>query len=216
MKTGLSQESQIPRLSVVDSHPNAPQDDEVILCVRYPNLRGWLAGICAIFLGTIPWYGVNVLVLRGDYVRGFILVVFCLMFFSLGVEVLFTKHILFYRDRIVKAWHLFGQRTIPYARARLVATPPSVGYKWIKVFSIQEADGTGKIYTFQMPIRFTAHFVSWETRRKVETVTSYLVDLEDRSKLYEESRIFAKSTLPKEILCQDQEKTYNSWLGLKL
>lgn len=133
-----------------------------------------------------------------------------------GSELLFTKHILFYRDRIAKVWYLFGQRTILYARARLVVTPPSTGYKWIKAFSIQETDGTGKIYTFQMPIRFTAHFVSRETRRKVKTVTSYLVDLEDRSKLYEDPRLFAKSTLPKEILCQDQEKTYNSWLGLKL
>jgi hypothetical protein len=201
---------------VVDSHPNAPQNDEVILCVRYPTFRSLLAAVCAIAVGIAPWNTVYSLVLSGNYVKAFFAAGFCLIMIYGGSELLFTKHILFYRDRIAKVWYLFGQRTVPYERARLIADPAPVGFRWVKALSIQETNSKGEVLTFQVPIRFTSHFVSRETRRKVETVTGYLVDVEDRSKLYEESRIFVKSTLPKDILCQNQEPTYNSWLGLKL
>jgi hypothetical protein len=51
-----------------------------------------------------------------------------------------------------------------------------------------------------MPIYYGIGFVDLEMRYKVEGVIGYLVGEQDRAKLYEKSRTFAKSTLPKEAL----------------
>jgi hypothetical protein len=226
MKTRLPLQSQIPRLPVVDSDQKAPQDNEVILCVRFSQTFRRIWGV--IFIGLvalahdIPYHATA----RGDYLEGLFLGFGCLGLLAAGVDGLFTRHILFHRDRVVKVWYLLGQRTIPYASAKLAVNPawtrsmvwpfpyPAKGKP--EPFRIYETDGEAKVRLIQLPICFGRSGLSPETTEKVETITSYLVGVEDRSKLYEESRIFVKSTLPKDILCQDQEKTYNGWLGLKL
>jgi hypothetical protein len=118
MKTELSPQSQIPRLSVADNDPMVPQNDEVILCVQYTTFMSWFV---AVFLIIVFFYDTPYrLLLDGAYFKallaGFTLVVlplFC-------IEILFSRYIFFYRDRVVKVWYLFGQRSIPYARAKLI------------------------------------------------------------------------------------------------
>jgi hypothetical protein len=219
MKTGLSPQGQIPRLSVVDSNPMTPQDDEVILSVRY-TIGGGYAGLSTL---VVVWfcYVSYLLVLWEDYLRAAIAVPGCLILLGGSVSALFFKNLLFYRDRLVKVWHLFGQRTIPYSRAKMCVNPPwlrgilfpygkplLVPYR--EPFRVRETDTTGRVRMIQTSIGFGSIFVSPDTNDKVEAIMSYLVGVEDKSKLYEKSRIFTKSTLPKDILSQDQDKIIGS------
>lgn len=55
----------------------------------------------------------------------------------------------------------------------------------------------------QMPIMCRYPCVSRETEHEVQAFVSYLVGLEDSSRLYEESRLFERFTLSKEVLSQD-------------
>jgi hypothetical protein len=201
---------------LVDNHSVAPQDDEVILCVRYTTGGGY-AGLLVLIAVWFCW-GFYILVLQGDYLGAAVVAPGCLMMLGVAASNLFFKHLLFYRDRIVKVWHLFGQRTVSYSRAKMCVNtwirPRILPYG--KPFSVKETDSTGRVRLIQTSIAFGSVFVSPDTGDKVESIMSYLVGEEDKSKLYEESRIFVRSALPKDILCQDQEKTYNSWLGLKL
>jgi hypothetical protein len=211
MKTGLSLQSQIPRLSVVDNGPKAPQDDEVILCVRYTTFVGWLVLIGVMFLVYIFCDALYRLIPGGKYVEALIVGAAASVMLAGAIDFLFTKHVLFYRDRIVKVWHFLGQKTIPYERAKLIVSPRFVQRRVWPLpnngFRISLTDKTGRTYPIQIPVLFPRICVAAETRKKAEFIVSYLADVEDTSKLYEKSRIFTKSTLPKDILRQDRSNS---------
>jgi hypothetical protein len=193
---------------VVDKDDTRPQGDEVILPVHSSSLLVKVAGV--IFIGLValfydtPYRAMT----RGDYLEGVFLGFTCLGLLVAGVDILSFKHILFHRDRVVKVWYLFGQRTIPYARAKLAVNPAwTRSLVWLapakgkpEPFRIYETDGGSKVRLLQIPIGYGPLGVAPETLDRVAAVISYLVGVEDRAKLYEESRIFAESELPKELL----------------
>jgi hypothetical protein len=182
-----------------------PQDDEIILCVRYATIIGWLIAIGLMVFGFASGLAAYVLVLRGDYVRALFGVPACIGFLAVAIDVSFTKHLRFHRQRLVKEWYFLGQRTIPYARAKLCVKPRSL--VWMggptKAFNVKEIDDTGRIRLMQIPILYCRRCVPLETRIKVEAIACHLVGAKAGPALYEQSRILVQSTLPKEILCQD-------------
>jgi hypothetical protein len=195
---------------MVDKDETSPQDDEDILCVRLTDLFRKFFGVTFVCLAALAYYIPLRSMTRGDYFEGLLLGFGCLGLLVAGVDMLFSKRILFYRDRVVKEWYLLGRRTIPYARAKLAVNPAWIRYSvWPfpypsegqpEPFGIYETDGRGKVRPIQIPIGYGPSGVAPDTRNKVEAVICYLVGVEDRSKLYEQSRIFVESDLPKELL----------------
>lgn len=179
-----------------------PEEDEVILCVRYTRMlpRCLLAGGCAI-LAAFGLYACYCLILRQDYLLGTFGIPGGLLLVLASVDGFLTKHILFYRDRLTKAWYFLGERTIPYTRTKLFLTPRSL--RWTvwpakQRLGLREVDERGRMPMIQVPIGFCYLCMSKETIEKAEAIVTYLLGLEDGSELYEESRVFVRSTLPKE------------------
>lgn len=184
-----------------------PEDDEVILCVRYRISVDFIDPlVAATFLLLIAYGSYHYLpqvMEQGEYDDALLLAACLPTCLACAIDQLFTKHILFYRDRIVKVWHLLGQRTIPYKNAKLAGDYR----RWVswyvgddKSISLYEVDEKGKHRLIHIPIYFLK--VPKETRGKVEIAISYLVGVEVGPKLYEKSRRFVKSELPKEVLLQ--------------
>jgi hypothetical protein len=191
-----------------DNYEANPQDDEIILCVRYTTIAGWFIGIGATALGSVLGYSASALLLRGKYLPGLLVLPGCAVMVVVALDFFLTKHILFCRDRIIKDWYFLGQRIIPYARATLLVNPRFMR-QWpgwrsaAKALRVKETDAKGRTPVLQVPILYCFLCVPTETRRKVEAVASYLVGIEDTATLYERSRMLVRTNLPKEVVCQN-------------
>lgn len=187
-----------------------PQDDEVILRVTYNTFTFWFLSIFCLGLTTLGWYVVYVCVLRSAYLLALICVPGALGTLAVTIDGSLTKHILFYDNRLVKVWYFLGQRTIPYAKAKLCVNS---GYRqWRygdagKSFRVWEIDDTGRVLWSQVYVGYCYPCVPGETRERVQTVLSYLLGLEDSSKFYEKSRSFVRDRLSREVLWSYQQKS---------
>lgn len=174
-----------------------PTDDEVILCVTYKRLLSWVIGILLVLLGfaciASPYYFMQ----SGKYARAIICPIGGAVLLVLGVEVLFTKHILFYKDRLEQVWHFVGERKIFYDRAKLVWASRLNGPRKGKTYLIKEVETSGRAPFLQVPIYYVAYFVSPDTEEQVDRVLSYLVGIENNSRVNEKRRLFDRATLPK-------------------
>jgi hypothetical protein len=118
---------------------------------------------------------------------------------ALGLEVLFTKHILFCHDRAVKVWHFLGNRAIPYNRAKLEGASRLNGVRRGKTYLIMEVAASGRVGVLQVPIHYMAYMVSPEADNQVDAILSYLVGIERNSRVNERRRSFRQSLLTKEL-----------------
>jgi hypothetical protein len=190
---------------VDNTNETSQLDDEPILCVRYTTALKWLARIVMPPVVFLLFYAIHLFLLREDYLRALIVAVPALTFLVGGIDTLLTKHILFYRNRITKVWYFLGQKTIPYARAKLRVFPAYMrnwpGWRTaMKSFSIVEVDDKGRDTLIQFPISYSFVSVAPATRKAVEAVLTYLLDIPKGWDIYETKGFFAKCTLPKEVI----------------
>lgn len=177
-----------------------PTDDEVILCVRYTQSLTWVMGILLVLLGTACIASPDFLIQRGKYLRAIVCAMGGTVLLVIGLDVLFTRHIVFFQDRVLKEWHLFGKRSILYSRANLVWASRLNGPRKGKTYLIKEVGTSGRVPLLQMPIYYVAHCVTPETEKQIDAVLSYLVGVESDSRVSEKRRSFCRSLLPKEVL----------------
>jgi hypothetical protein len=178
-----------------------PTDDEVILHVRYTQTLGWVRVFILILWGLAGIVGPCFLMLpRGDFRRAIICIAGGSVLLVIGFEILFTKDILFCRDRIVKEWYFFGIRSIPYSRARLQCASRLNAPRNGKKYVIKEVGTSGSVSFVQVPIYCRAYLISPETDRQVAAALSYLAGIDSNSIVNREYRQFQRAVLPKEVL----------------
>jgi hypothetical protein len=178
-----------------------PTDDEIVLRVRYTEIKGWVRIFILILSGAFIIDTACFFMLpRAEYRRAIMCLVGGAALLGFALEVLFTKHILFCSDRVVKVWHVFGKRSIPYNMTRLDFASFLNGPRKGKVYVIKEVGTSGSVSLLQVPIFYRAYMVSPETDKQVDAVLSYLVGIEGNSAVNEKVRVFQRSTLPKEVL----------------
>jgi len=178
-----------------------PTEDEVILRVRYTEISGWvrlfilISWGSALIAGSYFW-----MIPLGKYLRALLGVTAGLVLLMIGLEVLFSKHILFCKDRVVKEWHFFGMLSIPYSRAKLKSASLLNEPRKGNVYVIRDGGTSRSDHFLQVPICCRAYLVSSETHKQLAAVLSYLVGIDSDSIVNREYRLFQRAVLPKEVL----------------
>ena len=179
-----------------------PSDEEVVLRVYYSQvfLRVYAVFIL-LFMAAVYIAGTCAYVIpQGKYIRAIIILVAGSMGLALGLEFLFTKRIVFYKDRVIKEWHLLGERTIFYDNAKLVWASRLNGPRKGKGYIIRQVAPSGILGLLQVPIWLVSVCVSPKTEKQVDAVLSYLVGIDEHSTASEKRRLFVRTELPKEVL----------------
>ncbi|MFH1115942.1 MAG: hypothetical protein V1792_18680 [Pseudomonadota bacterium] len=101
---------------------------------------------------------------------------------------------------MVKVWHVFGKRSIPYNMTRLDFASLLNGPRKGKVYVVKEVGTSGSVSLLQVPIFYRAYMVTPETDKQVDAVLSYLIGIQSDTRVEEKSRSFCRALLPKELL----------------
>jgi hypothetical protein len=184
---------------MASEEPTTPHSDEIIFSARYSLFKVWISAIVVLVPFLWIFFAVvyhNFVV--GDYVGA---TLFCLLATSLLFLVLLDsilcKELIFYHDRVVKTWHIFGQRTIHYSRAKL--NRATTRLRWIApVSAILEVNENGGYLLWQIPISYIAIFFPSDTSKKTEAILDYLIGGTENV-----HGRFMNSTLPKEAICPE-------------
>jgi hypothetical protein len=180
-----------------DYQVNVPADD-IIFAARYSPRKLWFY-IIAFF--TFPlvlmFVGVCLALAQKNYrgaVAGLTLGSVILLVF---LEAIFFKELLFYRDRVMKVWHLFGQKTIPYTRANVKR--PDWYMRWVSsAHHIFESEEDGRPIRMRLPLLYHSSFFPPKTATKIEMIMDYMTEDKENN-----PRKFRKSILPKEVVLQE-------------
>jgi hypothetical protein len=181
---------------MVDKDQITKLEDEIIFSARYSPFRVWIMVMVVALLPMWLLFRVCYLdLLRGKYMDAFIVSVLPLLMLLVTLDSIFFKELLFYQDRVVKVWHLFGRRTIYYSAGKVVDPPHS--WRWIFSYHHIRETRIGKNFVIQIPILYIAWLFPSAAAAKIETIMDYLTqDIEDNP------RNFKRATLPKEVTFQ--------------
>lgn len=180
---------------MADKAQTTLQHYEPILSARYTSGWSWAAGAFAASIVYAAVWGLYTYPLRGDYFRTVCAIIALPAYVLISLDILLTKEIVFYRDRVEKVWHLVGRRTIPYSTG--LVRGPADEFRWIqKGYTIREVGADGKAALVQVPIGYNARFVDSETAKQIDVIMAYMAG----DKLNKPTR-FTKATLPKEVVC---------------
>jgi len=130
----------------MDDAQKSIDEDEVIFSARYSVAKLLISMIVAFIFPMVMLFGVAYpAILEEKYLRaGFaILIASALLFVYL--ESVFSEQLLFYQNRVVKRWYLFGRRAIHYSNASV--TDPEWYIRWLSsghyIFESREKWKTG-------------------------------------------------------------------------
>jgi hypothetical protein len=170
-----------------DGAQTQTHEDEIILSARYSPLRVWFWLIIIFPLPALPFFYIAYACMRdGNYIGGAFVILLCAGLLIFALDALFFERLLFYQDRVVKVWRLFGRRTLYYSRASITQNEESIARY------IVESYEDGSSVRFRLPIMYIARLFPRETTKRIGIIVDYLT--EDNRK---GSRKFKKSTLPK-------------------
>lgn len=175
-------------------HTISASEDEIIFSARYSLLRVWFSVIVAfLFPMYLFFYAAYAEVLRGAYILAATCCLMGCVILLMTLDAILFKALLFYADRVVKVWHLFGRRTIYYSRAKVIGPPK--GYEWVSSGHAIRETRTGRDFLLQVPISFMAFFFSSGTSKKIASILDYLTGDKEKN-----PRISTKSILPAEVI----------------
>lgn len=185
---------------MIGEHETKPQQDEPILCVRFTRPLSWIAPIVVILTGCWLIEIDYELIIHREYLRLAVCLFGTFCAFGLGLNHLLTRHILFYRDRVVKVWFFFGERSIPYSRALLIPSRPGLVLRG--GFALKDVMENGWNALNPIPVTwvlFSTQLVSREMAQKVYAIVGCLAGVEDIHQIKEKSRRLQRTVLPKEL-----------------
>jgi len=179
---------------MADSEEITSQEEEILFSARYSVFRVWFMVIVVVMFPTwIFCYLLYIDVLKGEYIHAFFVSVFLLLMLLLALDSIFFKELLFYQDRVVKVWHIFGNRTIYYRTAKVIDPPWYL--RWLS-YAIRETGENGKDFLLRVPVSYVAGLFPSDSTKTIGKILDHLTeDTENRS------RRFKKARLPKEIIC---------------
>ena len=104
---------------MVDVEQAKTKEDEIVFSARYSTFRVW-AVLILIYGPFMPIFFLigHFSISRGEYV-GILSYLLCAAGSLIALDSVFFKEILFFQNKIVKVWYLFGERTIYYLQASL-------------------------------------------------------------------------------------------------
>ena len=180
---------------MVENEQLKTQDDEIIFSARYSVSRVWLLLIVVAVFPTWLLFSVVYLdLVRGRYIDALLFSILPLLMLLFTLDSVFFKELLFYQDRVVKVWHIFGNRTIYYVAGKIV-DPPRY-WRWVLSGHHIRETRPGKNFVIQIPILYVGSMFPSTTVQKIETIMDYLTqDVENNP------RTFKKASLPKEVIC---------------
>lgn len=113
-----------------------------------------------------------------------------------SLECILFEQLLFYQDRVVKSWYLFGRRTIDYSNASV--SDPQKHMRWLSTsHMIFESKDNGKPVALRLPIQYFDFFFPPRTAKAIEMIMDYLT-----AETGTTPRKFKNLTLPKGVVCQ--------------
>ena len=178
---------------MADDYGMTMHDDDLVFSARYSASKVWFA---VIVLFTFPmWLMFNVCyldLLRGKYIDALISSIVPLFMLLFVLDAIFFKDLLFYQDRVVKVWYLFGQRTIYYRAAKVVDPPPYL--RWILTNHHIRETRPGKRFVVQIPILYIGSFFPSESVAVIARILDYLTEHSE-----DNPRIIKKAVLAKEV-----------------
>ncbi|MFZ5866838.1 MAG: hypothetical protein ACOYXY_13225 [Thermodesulfobacteriota bacterium] len=172
------------------------QANDVVLSAEYFGPKVWLVIIVLVipvmcFFSAIAYLSI----LDGTYTGSLALLV-AASALIIALDSLFLKEIVFFQDRVMKAWHLLGQRTIYYSKASV--TDPRVHMGWLSssgVHYIFESNENGKPVRWRIPIGYIPFFFPSDTARTINMIMDYMTEDKENN-----PKKFKKAMLPKEVI----------------
>lgn len=186
---------------MVNGERDKPPADQIILKTKFSGSFFRFSQMATLFIIGIMFYAAYVHLLRGSYQRGVILILIVLLLVLMALRGTLTKEFLFYQDRVVQVWYLFGKRTIYYSRAQVEGP----FFPWpAKGYQIKEIKEEGKVPLRQIAISFGIRSMPPETIENIEAIFDYLTE-DTKNNL----RRCKKVTLPREVICHDSQGHLN-------
>jgi hypothetical protein len=178
-----------------DDEQTKTEQGEIIFSARYSVLRVWsMVIVVAMFPTWIFCYLLYIDVVHEKYIHAFFVSVLLLLMLLFTLDSILFKELLFYQDRVVKVWHIFGSRTIYYVAGKIV-DPPRY-WRWVLSGHHIRETRSGKNFVLQIPVLYIGSMFPSTTARKIETIMDYLTqDVQNNP------RNFKKASLPKEVIC---------------
>jgi hypothetical protein len=157
--------------------------------------------LCVMIVGWFPllmaFGGAYFAFVREDYFGGALLWFFGFIMLYVPLDAIFFKELLFYQDRVVKVWHLLGQKSIPYSRASVKG--PDWYMRWLSsAHHIFESKDDGKPIPMRLPLLYHSFFFTPKTRKRIEMIMDYMTEDKENN-----PRKFRKSVLPKEVMLRE-------------
>jgi hypothetical protein len=150
-------------------------DDDLVFSQGYSAFKVWFS---VIVLGALPmwlmFYACYLNLLRGEYIDALILSAVPLAMLLFVLDAIFFKELLFYRDRVVKVWYLFGHRTIYYRAAKVIDPPPR--FRWILTYHHIRETRPGKAFVLQIPILYIGSFFPSASAEVIARILDYLTE----------------------------------------
>jgi len=188
------QEFAVVRFPMANNDGINEQDNDLVFLARYSVSRVWFSVIVVwVFPTWVLCYLLYVDMLKGNYVHAFFVSVFLVLALVAILDSTFFKELRFYQNRVVKVWHVFGNRTIYYRTAKVIT--PAWWLRWLSCV-IRETTEDGKDLPLQLPVSFIACLFPSYSRKVIGKILDYLTEDTENT-----SRHFKKASLPKEVIC---------------
>jgi len=178
----------------MDNEFAGTEDSEVVLSAQYSPFKAWVSILLFMFGMFLVFGGAYFCPLKGKYVGVVCLTVIGLSAVIFTLDIMFFKELVFFRDRVTKYWHLFGCRTVWYARG-LVHAPDRYVSQFSSAYFIVELGDNGRPIRWRLPIMYIAFFFSADTVSKINGILDYLADYRE-----DNPRIFKRTMLQEEVI----------------
>jgi hypothetical protein len=179
---------------MIDEEQKPANENEVIYSAEYHTTKVLLSLVVVAFPGAIVTGGAYLAILAEEYLPAGLLLFLATTMLLVSLECVLFKQLLFYPNRVVKSWYLFGRRMIRYSDAS-VSDPQN---RWrSSLHTIFESKDNGKPVPLCFPIQYHDFFFPPRTRKAIEMIMDYLTEDKLNS-----PRKFKKSKLPKEVVSQ--------------